>query len=159
MFINTQAELLRDPNLLVPGKKPIGAVKIDDAHWIAPACIRAYVQLAGTGYVDLVTGDILQGSSDAPHGGDMDVSNTAFAGTIPVAFPDDYFAIMWRTEPHTVANYNCEIQCGDWAKGFVTHTESGGSCFAGRSPTTAWRSSAGTNWRTCRSAWATTTAS
>lgn len=28
-FYNTQAELLREPNLLIPGKKPVGPVKVD----------------------------------------------------------------------------------------------------------------------------------
>ena len=39
---NPNSELLREPNLLIPGKKPIGPVKIDWGHPLAPNCVAAY---------------------------------------------------------------------------------------------------------------------
>ena len=72
--------MLREPNLLVPGKKPVGPVKIDWSHPITDRLVAAYIFRANEpAAVDLVTGavtpfDPSMGAS--PEGVDMtSVSN------------------------------------------------------------------------------------
>jgi hypothetical protein len=45
-YFNTKSELLREPNLLVPGKKPVGPVKIDESHSLAQD-LSGYAHLNG----------------------------------------------------------------------------------------------------------------
>ena len=45
--------MLREPNLLVPGKKPVGPVKIDENHYIASYIEAAFVPRTGNRLRDL----------------------------------------------------------------------------------------------------------
>lgn len=38
LYPNPQSELMREPNLLIPGKKPVGNVKIDSSNPLARGC-------------------------------------------------------------------------------------------------------------------------
>ena len=48
--------MLREPNLLIPGKKPVGPVKIDWSHPLTNKLKHAFILSHLTGYRDLVSG-------------------------------------------------------------------------------------------------------
>ena len=53
MIANPRSELLREPNLLVPGKKPVGPVKIDWNHPLARGLIE-YILATNIGMVKVI---------------------------------------------------------------------------------------------------------
>jgi len=54
IVVNPQSELIREPNLLVPGKKPIGPVKIDWSHPLAKGLVAAYLWDSRRGYRNII---------------------------------------------------------------------------------------------------------
>jgi len=64
MPVNPQSEFLREPNLLIPNKKPIGTVKIDWSHPMTKA-LKAVV--IGGYQINLVTGEqLVSRNTDVP---------------------------------------------------------------------------------------------
>jgi len=56
LIVNSRSELIREPNLLIPGKKPVGAVKVDTEHSIGKMVEIAFL---GNAPVDIARGKVL----------------------------------------------------------------------------------------------------
>lgn len=71
MIVNPRSELLREPNLLLPGKKPLGPIKIDPTHPLVPDIEAAWIQVVGNQLRDLtgkyVTPDINLSTPNGNH--------------------------------------------------------------------------------------------
>ena len=57
IVINPASEFLREPNLLVPGKKPLGSVKVDFSNSLSKSVLAVWLVSALGPIRDIVSGD------------------------------------------------------------------------------------------------------
>ena len=112
-FWNPQSELLREPNLLIPGKKPVGAVRVDQSHELGRKCTGCWL-FDGT-FIDKTTGkkiNNLCGSKTLPaiiidgvEGGVADIDNGGDTASIPISelYSGGPYTIAIRANPNEKA--------------------------------------------------------
>ena len=96
--------MLREPNLLVPGKKPVGPVKIDWGHSITLDMAASWVPLPSNGAIDLVNNNMpasLIGDGWQAPNGDIGWRTSTDGDELRYSYVKNYsmggdFTLYWR---------------------------------------------------------------